>query len=125
MPARPAGAPRAVPCWLALLRPLPKREVRRVLLLLTRLDTRPGTQRIDVAAGELSVVRLAPHAEVHVSVGAIGVAVLDQPLRHLDDRRYLLRGAREDVRGRNVQLPHLLVELVDVGRGYLVERLSQ
>ena len=45
---------------LARLGALPEREVRRVLLLLARLDPGAGHQRVHVPAGELAVVALAP-----------------------------------------------------------------
>src|SRR5205823_4743557 len=71
VPPRPTVAPRRLPRGvLALLVPLPEREVagvtlpRGLLVLLGRVARR---LLVAVAAGELAVVREARHAEVDVA----------------------------------------------------------
>src|SRR3989304_6320867 len=103
------------------LRLLPEYEVTGVLLALARLDAGAGEHRVEVAGGQLAVVRLAPDAEVDVAVRLVGVAALDEALDHPDDGGDLVGGAGVDVRLLDVERRHVLEELLDVLLRHLVD----
>src|SRR3972149_3765902 len=86
-----------------------------------RLDAGAREHGIEVAGGQLAVVRLAPHTEVDVAVGLVGVAALDEALDHLDDGGDLVGGAGVDVRLLDVERRHVLEELLDVLLRHLVD----
>ena len=148
VPARPSPPPRSVPGGvLPFLLRLPEGEVERVALeraLFRRLACVLWRELVQAAVRELAVFGEAPHAEVHVASGGIGVAAIDQRLDQLDDlrdrlaREWLVVGAAEaealgvcavggghlacELLGRNTLLARRVVDLVVDVRDVLDER---
>src|SRR5689334_4947219 len=91
VPARPAAPPRRVPPRvLALLVPLPEREVARVFLarrLLGLLGRVARRLLVAVPPGEPAVVGEARYAEIDVALGRVCVARRDELLDHRHDPR--------------------------------------
>ncbi len=114
MPARPALAPGRIPRRLARLGALPDDEVHGVFLLVARLDARPGHHLVERAVRQLAVVVQLRNAEIDAALRRIGVALVHQPLHHLDYLGYLLRGARIHIHAADVQGVHVLHERVHV-----------
>src|SRR5690606_8440272 len=85
MPAGTTFAPWALPGRSSGLGCLPEREVERVFFFLARRDAGADEQVIDVPVRQLAVPGERPYPEVHVALGLVGVALVNQTLDHLDD----------------------------------------
>ena len=114
VPARPPPAPRTRPSGLGVGRGLPQHEVGGVLLVGSHFDAGAGDQLVTRATRQAAVVVHAGHAEQHVAVGGVGMAVVDQALDHADHLGDILRGTRLDVGRQRAQPAH--VALIGVGR---------
>src|SRR5262249_44246314 len=84
VPARPAGAPGAVPGRLARLGPLPQGEVAGVALPVADLDAGAGLQLLRVPVAQFAVVGVLRDVEVDVAAGRVGEALVVQPGHDLD-----------------------------------------
>ncbi len=114
MPARTAGAPGAVPGRFARFRGLPQREVEGVFLAVVDFLAVTGAHVVRIASGELAVAGILADAEIDIAVQRIGVTFVDEALDDLDDLVNFLRGARIVGRRFDVQVLHILLEVLDV-----------
>src|SRR5690606_11850563 len=108
MPAGTTFAPWALPGRFSGLGCLPEREVERVFFFLARRDAGADEQVIDVPVRQLAVPGERPYPEVHVALGLVGVALVNQTLDHLDDLGDLLRRTWIDVGRKDVERGHLV-----------------
>ena len=98
MPAGTAVAPGRRPRRLAQLGVLPEDEIQRIELGVIHLYARAGTQVVYFLAREPAVLRELSHRVHDVAVdGHIGISLVDQGLRHGDDRSDVLGRPRLEV----------------------------
>ena len=102
MPARATTTPRGVPGRFARLRCLPHGEVAWVALSCTSGFTL--IHLVELLAGQETVVLDCRRLGVHVAVGGIAVAVIDDSLHVLDHLRYVPGSAGLDGRWGDAQL---------------------
>ncbi len=114
MPTRAAGAPGAVPRGLAGFDGLPQREVEGVFLAVIDFLAVTGAHIVRVASGELAVAGILADAEIDIAVERISVAFVDEALDDFDNLADFLRGARVEGGGFDVQVLHVLLEVIDV-----------
>ncbi len=109
VPAGTPPPPGAVPARLIALGGFPQHEIHRVALVGRHLDPRAGDHVIDGPPRQLAIV-FAPavHGEKHVSLGLIGMALLDEYLDHRDHLRDILRRPRHVVGLERDKLAHVL-----------------
>ena len=114
VPPRPARPPRTLPTRLSRLRRLPQSKISRVPLPRVDLQPRPCLHVFQLPPGQLAIVRVAGHFEVHISVNPIGMTFLDQPLHHPDNRLNLsgypgLYGGRKNI--KVLEVPVVLLDI--------------
>ena len=117
VPARTALAPRALPgdaFGLPRLRRLPEREVEGIAFQLAGIDARARQEVVEVALGELPVLREAPDREVDVAARLVGVASGNELFDERDHLGNMLGGLGLDVRGRDPERCHVALALLDV-----------
>ncbi len=86
VPARAPGAPGAVPLRLPGGRGLPDHEIFRARLRGSASSRAPGTERLDLLAGEAAVGGVLGDGVVHRAVvGGVGHSLLDERPDLLDD----------------------------------------
>ena len=125
VPARPArrrNAGRRRPGRLAGLRRLPQHEIHRIALVGRDVDARAGDHLVKRALRQRAVILHRRHAEQHVLLGDVGVAVRNQPL---DQRLHLLDvlgRARLDVGRQTAQRRDVLLEILVGLFGQLADR---
>ena len=125
VPAGTAHAPGRLPRRLAGLGGLPQREVQRVALAILHALA-VGAQLavaalhlVYVAARQLAVSRERTHVEVHVAVGVVSVAAVDELLDELYHCGDLLGSLRTDIGIQHAGRAHVLDERLGVLGGHL------
>jgi hypothetical protein len=114
VPARSAGAPRAVPGRLGGLGTLPQREVTRVAFARLQLLAGSDQLAVQIAPAELAVLGKRADLEVDVAIDGVGVAGLNQAIDETDDLVHAGRDARELVGAQDAQAVHDAEVRVDV-----------
>ena len=107
VPAGAAHSPGAFPGGFAGFLRLPEGKVQRVLLDLVHAHARAALQVLQVLPAQAAVAGEGADAVVHVALGFIGQALVDEPLDEGDDLRDVLGGAgvhrgRADAQGFGV-----------------------
>ena len=106
--------PRDWPGRLARLAAFPQGKIHRMTFALIHIDPCTGLEVFQLALRKAPVVRILVDLEVHVAVDGIGQALLDQPVRDLDDLGNVLGGFRLYRRRHDSQLTHVLVVGIDI-----------
>ena len=120
VPARPAGAPRAVPERFAGFGALPEGEIHGMTLAVIDFDARAGFHVIQTAAAQMAVCCKILNAEIYIAVHHISVTFLDQRPDHIDNFLHVARYSRIEVHPANIQAIHHFEIRLDIPVGQFI-----